>query len=85
MTPEIILAVGTAVASAVGAVFGGKNSLNGFKARVDENFKHLNGRFDRVERKVDDLAVKDAVVEVRVRRLEEALADEEPETEEVEA
>ena len=78
MTPEIIIAFGTAAAAALGAVFGGKNSLNGFKQETRASFKEVNDRAGRIENKVDHLAISDAlqtertgVNTKRLRRLEQ--------------
>ena len=50
MTPELVIAMGTAVAAVVGAAVGGKKggetAMNGFKEEVRESFKSVNGKLD---------------------------------------
>lgn len=73
MTPEVILAIGTAVSATLGAIFGGRNSLNGFKSEVKASFRTLEDRTTRIETKVDDLRLSDALQEARLSRDEKRL------------
>lgn len=75
MGPELITAVGGALAAAVTAFFGGKNSLNGFKTRVDARFDSVERRFDHVDGKIDSLIANDAVQNVRLDKDERTLED----------
>lgn len=79
MGPEIITALGTALAGIVGAFVGGKNSLNGFKARVDTRFDAVDAGFTRVETKVDGLVKTDGVHEARLALIEKHLEKEKEE------
>ena len=74
MAPELITAIGGAIAAAATAFFGGKNSLNGFKVEVRESFKHLKDRGERIENKVDALTLSDAVQNERLRVEDERIS-----------
>lgn len=74
MTPEIIIAIGTAVSATLGAIFGGKNSLNGFKTETREAFKGLSDRTERIETKVDALTLSDARQDERMKYAEKRIS-----------
>lgn len=67
VTPDLIIAIGTAVSAVGGAIWGGKkggeNSLNGFKEEVRENFTGIHG-------KLDALTKTDGAHEARLERIE---------------
>lgn len=67
MTPEIIIAIGTAGAAVVAAFTGGKkggeNSLNGFKEEV-------RGNFTGIHSKLDGLTKTDGAHEARLESIE---------------
>jgi hypothetical protein len=67
MTPELIIALGTAVSATLGAILGGKNSLNGFKTETRESLKAITSRTERIESKVDSLSLSDAIQTERLR------------------
>ena len=71
MTPEIIIALGTALSATIGALLGGRNSLNGFKTRVDARFDNVDLNHARLEKKVDALVKTDGHHEARLHLLEE--------------
>lgn len=84
MGPEIIAAIGTALAGVVGAFVGGKNSLNGFKARVDSRFDSVDASITRLDGKVDRLTATDGSHEARLVILEAKGGDEDAEAEALE-
>jgi len=73
MGPELITAIGGAIAAAATAFFGGKNSLNGFKAETRAFFISLNERSERIETKVDGLIVSDALQNEKLSQEDERL------------
>ena len=70
MGAEVIIAIGTAISATLGAIFGGKNSLNGFKTEVKNRFDGIDVRFDKTDAKLESLIVSDALQDEREERLD---------------
>ena len=74
MTPELIIAIGTASAALAGAVMGGqhggKNALNGFKKEVQDDFIEVKESFKGINEKLDGLMKTDGAHDERLKQIE---------------